>query len=156
MIRTSHPGDAGWVISMHGLVYSREFRFDPEFEIDIAAKMVEFFKKKDPLNTLLICEVNTRRAGSLAVSRLDDNTAFLNFLLVLPEFREQGIARALLEKAVDHTRAHGLTTLRLETYSCLKKARYFYKDYGFSTVGSPVTIKKFGREFAQEFWSIEL
>ncbi|EKE05303.1 MAG: hypothetical protein ACD_19C00364G0004 [uncultured bacterium] len=42
-LRSPIPGDIGWLISMHGHLYSEQFNFDSNFEIDIAKKIISFF-----------------------------------------------------------------------------------------------------------------
>jgi hypothetical protein len=48
-IRTDiHPGDLGYVIYLHGSLYSREYDFDLAFEQYVAEGMTEFFKAYEP------------------------------------------------------------------------------------------------------------
>jgi len=68
IIRKAKPGDLGWVISMHGIIYSQEFQFDLNFELNIASKVVAFFEKAVAFDCLWIKEINGERAGSIAVS----------------------------------------------------------------------------------------
>jgi hypothetical protein len=63
-IRTHRSGDLGWIISKHGEIYSDEFGFDPNFETHIAAKIVSFIETSDAFNSLWLCELEGRRAGS--------------------------------------------------------------------------------------------
>lgn len=156
IIRDSRPGDLGWVISLHGEVYTDEFQFDADFELDIAKKIIALHENSDPFLKLWIAEVNSIRAGSIAVSRLTSETAFINFLLVLPAFRGQGIARILMHQVIDHSRVHGIARLRLETYSCLKEAREFYTKIGFDRVETKKCTEKYGHCFDQEFWETQL
>jgi GNAT superfamily N-acetyltransferase len=122
-IRHPQPGDIGWIISMHGKIYSAEFGFDPRFEIHIAAKMVDFFNKVDSFNSIWVSEVEGERASSIAVSKLPDGKGFVNFVLVTQQFRGHGIARSLMEAAIEHARKNAVATLRLETYSVKAPAK---------------------------------
>lgn len=141
---------------MHGELYAEEFGFDQEFELGITAKMLEFSAKDDGVTTLWICEHDGRRIGSVAVSRLDDCTAFLNFLLVLPAYRRQAVAGKLLDTAIEHAKHHGFKALRLETYSCLENARKLYHKRGFIMASDPKRLNRFGRTFNQEFMELGL
>ena len=156
LIRCAGPGDMGWVIGAHGREYGREFGFDGEFELGIAAKMVAVFQGKEPFNTLWVAREKEGRAGSVAVSRKSETTAFLNFLLVLPQFRGRGLARMLLDRAADHARAGQCQWLELETYSILTSARCLYADYGFEKIEVNEGMRRFGHTFDQEFWRLAL
>lgn len=156
IIRKLKPGDLGWIISMHGIIYSQEFQFDLNFETSIASKIVSFYEKAVAFDRLWIKEINGERAGSIAVSAISDHMAFINFLLILTRFRGQGIAHELMNKAIHHAREHKFSILRLETYSCLKNARKLYKKIGFKMTKSTKDIERFGQSFDQEFWELQL
>ena len=81
---------------MHGLIYAREFGFDAQFEIGIARKAAIIAGSDDPFDCIWIKEVDAQRAGSIAVSRMEDGAAFINFVLVLDESRGRGIALELI------------------------------------------------------------
>jgi ribosomal protein S18 acetylase RimI-like enzyme len=156
ILRNPIPGDIGWLISMHGKLYAEQFLFDSKFEIDIARKVLSFLEVKNPFNTIWIAAVNDEPVGSIAVSLKPDQTAFINFLLVLPEHRGCGVAQALMNRLVAHCRNHDLDLLRLETYSCLKSARELYRKYGFELLTKNVDVEKYGQIFDQEFWEKRL
>ncbi len=155
-LRNLKPGDLGWIISKHGEIYTQEFQFDITFEVNIAAKAVALLKKANTFDTFWIYEIEGKRAGSIAISKLSDQVAFINFVLVLNEFRGKGVAQTLMNKAIGHARADGMTIIRLETYSCLKNARKLYKKLGFTITEPPKQIAKFGQSFDQEFWQLGL
>lgn len=156
ILKEVKPGDMGWVIAKHGEIYFDEFQFDSNFEVDIANKMIALWDKSDAFYKLWIAEINGERAGSIAVSKKSDEVAFVNFLLVLREFRGKGVAKALMNKAIAQSVAHKYKILRLETYSCLKNARKFYKKTGFCLSGPARTMKKYSQSFDQEFWELKL
>jgi ribosomal protein S18 acetylase RimI-like enzyme len=155
-IRAAHEGDREWVVSEHGMVYGREFGFDADFERNIAVKMEAFLAKFDPFKRLWIAEVEGRRVGSIAISRIADGTAFLNFVLVDPECRGRGIAGAMMDKAISHARQGGVEAIRLETYSVLRAARALYAKRGFAIVETMPGIEKYGSTFDREFWLMTL
>lgn len=155
-IRKLKPGDLGWIISMHGMIYSQEFQFDASFEVHIASKIVGFVEKAGAFDTFWIHEIDGERAGSIAVSRVSDQVAFINFVLVLSKFRGQGVAQELMNEAIRHARKHGMSVMRLETYSCLQNARRLYKKLGFNLNEPTNKVKKFGQSFNQEFWELRL
>ncbi|PCI80250.1 MAG: GNAT family N-acetyltransferase [SAR86 cluster bacterium] len=155
-IRTLAPGDLEWMISMHGLIYAREFNFNAEFEAGIAKKAARIRESDDPFNCIWIKQVDGQRAGSIAVSKLDDGAAFINFVLVLDEYRGRGIAMELMQHLIVHVRGAGINTIRLETYTCLEHARVLYKNLGFSIASSEKDCVRFGLTLTQEYWELRL
>jgi ribosomal protein S18 acetylase RimI-like enzyme len=156
VLRNPVPGDIGWLISTHGRLYAEEFGLDGDFERDIAKKVLAFLEKPDPFNMIWFATVDGTRIGSIAVSLKPDQTAFINFLLVMTEFRGYGVARMLLDEVISHARDHGVGSISLETYSCLESARKLYARYGFGIATKNVAVSKYGKSFDQEFWSKDL
>ncbi|SDP42276.1 GNAT family N-acetyltransferase [Desulforhopalus singaporensis] len=150
------PGDIGWLISVHGKSYAKQFNFDAEFEIDIARKVIAFLEAKNDFNLLLIANADHCRAGSIAVSEKAGDTAFINFVLVLEEFRQFGIATGLLKTVIDHCRSANFRKIYLETYSCLSDARRLYKKFGFTPYKTKKGVAKYGQFFDQEFWEMRI
>lgn len=155
-LRNPVPGDIGWLISIHGELYAEQFNFDSNFEIDIAKKLIGFLESKDQFNQIWIAEADKERIGSIAISLRQDQTSFINFLLVKREYRGYGIARELMDKVIHHSREFNINSIRLETYSCLKDARNLYKKYGFEPYDVRPNLEKYGQSFDQEFWEKRL
>lgn len=59
--------------------------------------------------------------------------AFIQDLWVEPAHRRRGIARALVQIAIDHLRAQGITQIRLETAAPNDPARRLFESLGFRT-----------------------
>jgi len=152
ILREPVPGDIGWMISMHGTLYAEQFKFDTRFERDIAYKVARFFEQRNDFNRILIAEIGRERAGSIAVSLMLEQTAFINFLVVLPEYRGHGVARRMVADTLEYARDHGLKRVRLETYSCLKAARELYRKFDFKRYQSIKNRQLYGQTFDQEFW----
>lgn len=155
-VKPFSPGDIGWIISQHGLLYAREFHFDVHFEIDISRKAVSLFDKDDPFTRIWLKEIDSKRAGSVAISKVDERVAFINFLLVLPAYRKKGIAKELMHFAIQHAETGGFEKVRLETYSCLTNGRKLYADLGFRIADPVRKLSKYGQIFHQEFWELTL
>lgn len=157
IIRTHQPGDIGWIISKHGEIYTQEFNFDPSFEVHIANKFVYFFRdEKSAFDSIWIAEVANQRAGSISVWERSTHEAFINFVLVLDEFRGNGIAKLLLDKVINHCKANHYTTIALETYSSLQGARKIYDKSGFKITKEYKNQQLFGQTLDQEFWEMKL
>ncbi len=156
LFKEPEPGDLGWLISAHGRIYAQQYGFDRDFEMDIARKVLSFLEREDAFARVVMARKGREPIGSIAVSRRQDGTAFINFLLVVGECRGRGIAGRLLEQVVSHARAHGIGTIGLETYSILTAARRLYGRFGFTLCESRKGVNKYGRVFDQEFWSLSL
>ena len=155
-LRKPKPGDVGWVIAKHGEVYSQQFQLNSNFEVDIAGKVVSFFGNPDSFDAFIIAGIEGKRVGSIAVSKLSENIAFVNFLLVLPDYRGQGIAEALVHKVIQYAGLYPFEILRLETYSILEAARKLYQKLGFTRYEMIPNVEKYGRVFDQEYWELVL
>ncbi|WDD99926.1 GNAT family N-acetyltransferase [Thalassomonas actiniarum] len=156
MIRTVRPGDIGWIISKHGLIYSSEFNFDLGFEVDIARKIVSLIDKKDEFTRLWLKEVDGNKAGSIAVSKGENGIAFINFVLVMDHYRGKGIARELMNCALAHAEQNGFAKVCLETYSCLTSARNLYAQLGFRLSEPVKRLRQYNQNIDQEFWELDL
>lgn len=154
--RNPVPGDIGWLISTHGELYSEQFNFDSNFEIDIARKVIGFLESNEKFNQIWIAQAGTERVGSIAISSRQDQTSFINFLLVRKEYWGRGIAKQLMDKVIQHSREFNKNPVRLETYSCLKDARHLYRKYGFEPYEVRPNVEKYGQSFDQEFWEKRL
>lgn len=155
-VRAAQQGDHEWIVAAHGDIYSTEFGFDNHFQDNIAEKMHVFLQLPSTFNRVWIGLVEDKRAASIAISDRPGDVAFLNFVLVLPQYRSRGVGHALMEIALDHARAHSLKEVQLETYSCLVDAKALYRCLGFRTTEVVPGQKAFGQTFQQEFWALGL
>jgi len=61
-----------------------------------------------------------------------DGSAFVHRLVVRRPFKGHGVSTALLQWAVDHARALGRSTLRLDCDESRPKLRALYEAFGFT------------------------
>jgi len=132
-IRTHiQPGDIGYVIYLHGLLYAREYNLDHTFEGYVAERLGEFGKKYDPQKDYFaVAEIDERIVGSIMIQGLPDNTAMLRFFLVHPDARGRGLGHQLMEQALAFCRKIGFKKITLWTISELKAAAHLYRLAGF-------------------------
>ncbi len=93
--------------------------------------------------------------GCGAVRRLDESTAELKRMYVVPSFRGQGIGRALVEALEHEGRLLGVTRIVLETGTRLAPAIRLYEAMGYARIplfgeylASPETSQCFGKSLA--------
>lgn len=73
--------------------------------------------------------------GTVAITRLDDNTAELKALYVDSSLRGSGWGYKLLDKAVSFARESGFSRVVLDSMSQYKDAARLYRRYGFTDTG---------------------
>jgi len=151
-IRTDlKPGDIGYVIYLHGHLYSEEYRYGIEFETYVAEGLVEFFKLYDPKRSRVwICEHHERMIGFLLL--LDrGEAAQLRYFIISPEYRGIGLGKKLMSLYMDFLQRCGYKQSYLWTTDELPAAASLYVRTGFRLVeekasaafGKPVVEQKY-------------
>jgi len=132
-IRTHiEPGDIGYIIYLHGLLYAREYALDNTFESYVAERIGQFGQQYDASKDFFaVAEIEQQIVGSIMIQGLPDNTAMLRFFLVHPDARGRGLGKEFMKRAVDFCREHGFEKVFLWTISELKTAIHLYKQAGF-------------------------
>ena len=156
MIRPHRPGDIGYVIHRHGVLYAREYGFNEEFDAYVAEGMAGFIKGFDPAaEHLWIAESDGIIVGSVAIVRRDRETAQLRWLFVEPSERRRGIAGKLVEEAVVFARKKGYARVILWTIDFLHGARALYTRAGFSPTETKES-RVWGKILNEEKWELHL
>jgi peptidyl-dipeptidase Dcp len=132
-IRTElKPGDIGHVVTLHGLLYSREYNYGIAFESYVAAGLHEFYKNFDPeKDGVWICEYNHEMIGFLLLMHRENNSAQLRYFIIMPAFRGIGIGKKLMDFFMIFLKEKKYQSAYLWTTSELPAAASLYKRYGF-------------------------
>ncbi len=143
-IRTGlEPGDIGYIIYLHGVLYAREYDLDRSFEGDVAIRMGEFAKTYDSSKDhFAVAELEGKIVGSIVINGLSDESAQLRWFLVHPDARGRGLGHQLIDSAIAFCRERGFKKVTLWTVSELKAAARLYRQAGF----------KITREETHEIW----
>jgi GNAT superfamily N-acetyltransferase len=115
-------------------------RLDQEFDVnlDIASmhgqSMAELEMFLPPHGRLLLATEGSQTAGIACLKRTREGMGEVKRMYVRPEFRGQGIGRALLEALIVEAQHIGYQTLRLDSTRFMKSAHSLYRSAGFQEI----------------------
>jgi ribosomal protein S18 acetylase RimI-like enzyme len=88
-----------------------------------------------PHGRLILCEVDGRPAGCIAVKPLGSGVCELKRLFVRPEFRRRKLGLKLTQHIIEEARSIGYTVMRLDTIrGTMDNAIALYESVGFREI----------------------
>jgi DNA-binding MarR family transcriptional regulator/N-acetylglutamate synthase-like GNAT family acetyltransferase len=156
ILRPPQPGDIGWVVSRHGVLYAEEYGWDEQFEGFVAEIVAKFIREFDPKRERCwIAEKDDENVGSVFLVKKSDTVAKLRMLLVEPKARGLGLGTRLTDECIRFARKVGYKKMTLWTNSVLLAARHIYEKAGFQIVEVELH-HSYGHDLVGETWELEL
>jgi len=157
LLRTHQPGDMGWVVNRHGVLYWQEYGYDERFEALVAGIVAEFIQNFDQRRERCwIAEKDGENVGCIFLVKKSKTVARLRLLLVDPGTRGMGIGRRLVDECVRFARQAGYKKITLWTQSELHAARHLYQDAGFK-LADQQRHSNWGRDdLVAQTWDLKL
>ncbi|MGQ0614289.1 MAG: GNAT family N-acetyltransferase [Planctomycetaceae bacterium] len=135
MLRTDlRPGDIGWIVHRHGVLYEQEHGWDASFDAYVAGPLAAFARSASPRDRIWIAERGGRFAGCIAIVGASPRLAQLRWFLVEPAARKAGLGARLLGEAVRFSREARYDAVSLWTVRALAAAARLYEAAGFVRV----------------------
>jgi DNA-binding MarR family transcriptional regulator/GNAT superfamily N-acetyltransferase len=151
-LRPPGPGDLGWVVARHGVLYAQERGWGTRFEGLVAEIVAQFVATYDPARERCwIADIDGEPVGCVFVVKSSDDVAKLRLLLVEPRARGLGIGARLVDECVRFARAARYAKITLWTQSILVEAHHVYQGAGFARVAT-ARHAEFGHALIGETW----
>jgi peptidyl-dipeptidase Dcp len=156
-IRTKiQPGDLGYVIHRHGVLYNREYEFGVIFETYVGKGIFELYKNYDVnKDCVWICEHGNQIIGFLALEHKESETAQLRYFFIEPEYRGIGLGKKLMQLYMEFLKAKNYKRCFLWTVSELDAALSLYQKHGF-VLSEEVESDTFGKLVTEQRYDLTL
>lgn len=155
-LRTHRPGDLGWILYRHGVLYTQEYGWNQHFESLVAEVAAQFLRSAHPdQERCWVAELEDEIVGAIMLTRKTDEVGQLRLLYVEPHARGHGVGDRLVQTCIDAARDAGYKSLTLFTTNVLLAVRKIYERKGFRLVRAEPHYD-FGPALLGETWTLAL
>jgi ribosomal protein S18 acetylase RimI-like enzyme len=132
-IRTDlRPGDLGFIMHRHGVLYHREYGYGVTFEVYVGEGIAEFYRKYDPdCDRVWVCEQKERIVGFLLLMHREKGVAQLRYFYIEPEWRGIGLGKKLMALYMEFLVSRNYRSSYLWTTNEQTAAASLYMRHGF-------------------------
>jgi N-acetylglutamate synthase-like GNAT family acetyltransferase len=156
-LREHRPGDMGWIVERHAVLYHEQDGWGAAFEALVAQIVKDFLENFDAgRERCWIAERDGERVGCVFVVKQSATVAKLRLLIVEPSARGAGLGRRLVDECIAFARAKGYRKLVLWTHAHLLASRSIYRAGGFKKLPRTEAHDTFGPKAVSEFWELRL
>lgn len=142
-------------LSATNLRVEREFNINYDVDAFLAQDLANLGQFSPPTGRLLLAEFEGKIAGCAGLRKLDANISEVKRMYVRPQFRGQGIGRALLYAIIDQAQQVGYTKLRLDAAPFAQAAQRLYACAGFVEI-APYPESEIPQDYHQAWKFMEL
>jgi len=156
-IRTElRPGDLGYIIHRHGILYGGEYGYGIAFETYVGLGLHEFYAAYDPdKDRVWIAEQDATVVGFLLLMHRGKDTAQLRYFYLEPGYRGLGLGKRLMDLYMDFLVRRGYRASYLWTTHELHAAAALYTRYGFRLTEEKASTA-FGKPLREQRYDLQL
>jgi len=118
--------------------YSNSLDFDLHFQnFEKELKEIDIQYNKPYGGIILVTDrITGEEIGCVGIRKFEDRVAELKRMFVKDTYRNKGLGKVLLDKAIELSRSLGYEKIRLDTLDTMKPAIALYEKFGFKQTGA--------------------
>ena len=151
------PGSIGRIAELHSTYYYDHWKFELYFEAKVATELSEFLQRYDKSSDgIWLATVNGRVEGSIVIDGIHAETegAHLRWFIISETLRGKGVAKKLINRAIDFCKSKGYKKIYLWTFEGLDTARHLYEGVGFKFIKQQSGVC-WGTEVVEQYFELK-